>query len=83
MAMEATRVTFGIFPPIINTTPNSPRVWAKVRTKAVNKGAFIFGSRTWIKVCHLDFPRLNDASDNELGNCCNAYLIGPTIKGML
>ena len=34
---ETVRVTPGMLPPIINTTPNSPTVWAKPRIEAVTK----------------------------------------------
>src|ERR1051326_3270062 len=34
MSMETVRVTPGIFPPTISTTPNSPRVCAKLSTAA-------------------------------------------------
>ena len=36
-AIEATRVSPGILPPIISTTPNSPTVWANPSTLAVIK----------------------------------------------
>ena len=61
MAIETTLVWFGILPPIINTIPNSPTVWAKVRTIPVKIDFLMFGIRTFVIVWYLDFPKTKEA----------------------
>jgi len=47
MAMEATLVSVGMLPPIINTNPNSPKLWAKVSTAMLKSVLRTLGSRTY------------------------------------
>ena len=81
--MEATLVTPGILPPIISTTPNSPKVCAKVSIAAVNTDALILGNKIYIKVSLSDLPKVYEACESDKGSCCKADFIGPIINGML
>jgi len=67
MAIDATFVLFGMFPPIMRTRPNSPIVWAKERTIPVIREDFIDGNNTFVKVTNFDFPRTCAASNKFLG----------------
>ena len=68
--------------PIINTTPNSPTVWAKPRIAAVINPGRARGKTTVKKVSH-GFARKVAATSSGLGPMAvNAFCNGCTTKGM-
>src|SRR5688572_13801033 len=81
--METTLVSRGIFPPTINTTPNSPTVCANDSTIAVMRDVLIFGSKTLRSVVSLPFPKVYEASTNDEGSNFNPLWMGCTINGRL
>src|ERR1700680_2696478 len=81
--MDTTLVCLGILPPTISTTPNSPRVCAKVITIPVNNEARTLGSNIFVRVVSFDFPKVNEASLREGGRFLKPDRTGFTIKGKL
>src|SRR3954469_26063595 len=81
--MEATFVSPGILPPIINTIPNSPMVCANVRTTPVNNDERMFGNKIFETVFHLLLPNVYEASLNDGESPANPAWIGCTINGKL
>ena len=72
-----------MFPPTINTTPNSPIVWANARTTAVTTEGRIAGNNTRNSVSRGDFPRVAAASASEGGSERNPERSGCTMNGRL
>src|SRR5437867_1328726 len=83
MEIEIVRVTPGMLPPIIKTTPNSPRVWAKLRIIPVKRPGHAIGTTTRKKVPTWDTPRHQDASTRRRSTPANAATKGRTANGKL
>ena len=83
MAMATVRVSPGMLPPIINTTPNSPRVCTKVSTVADKSPGQASGSSTRHSVCQKESPLTAAASARSRGMASKARWMGCTMKGML
>src|SRR5688572_32121462 len=83
MSMETVRVTPSIFPPTIKTTPNSPRVWAKLKTAPVMSPAVESGTINLKKVLSFERPKVHDASMSFRSTCSKAVANGWTAKGRL
>ena len=81
--METVRVTPGMFPPTINTTPNSPMVCAKLRTNPASNPAHDCGTITRKKVSQEETPSVHAASINFRSTVRKAEAMGCTVKGML
>ena len=81
--METVRVTPGRFPPTINTTPNSPIVWAKLSTMPVTMPGRARGTTTRQKVARRDTPRHHEASTSRRSTAAKAEVNGWTAKGRL
>src|SRR3990172_9129541 len=81
--MDTVRVIPGIFPPTINTTPNSPTVWAKLRTMPVVSPLTESGIVTRKNVSHLEMPRVQDASNSLESTAAKADEKGWTANGKL
>ena len=64
MAMAIVFVSPGMLPPIISTTPNSPKVCTKVSTIADSTPGQASGNSTRQKVCQADRPLTAAASPN-------------------
>src|SRR5437016_11693555 len=62
MSIETVRVTPGMLPPTMSTTPNSPMVWAKLRTTPVTTPAIDNGNVTRTNVANRDIPSVHEAS---------------------
>src|SRR5207245_11534069 len=73
MSIETVRVTPGMLPPTMSTTPNSPMVWAKLRTTPVTTPAIDNGNVTRTNVASRDIPRVHEASTNYGFTCTKAY----------
>src|SRR5215467_1674683 len=91
MSMETVRVTPGILPPTMRTTPNSPMVWAKDRTMPEIRPAEDSGAITRTNVRSGDAPSVADAAislesteENDEANGCTAkgrlYRIDPITR---
>src|SRR5215469_11505476 len=91
MSMETVRVTPGMLPPTMRTTPNSPIVWAKDSTVPLIRPADESGAITRMKVRNGDAPSVADAAislesteENEAVNGCTAkgrlYRIDPITR---
>ena len=83
MASEATRVTPGMLPPIISTTPNSPTVWAKLSTVPASSAGLMLGSSTRHKVTRRGLPSVSAASVSDAGRPWKPAWIGCTMNGRL
>ena len=81
MAMETTRVSPGMLPPIISTTPNSPTVCANVRTQAVTNPRKESGTATVKKASRGRARRLAAASSGPGPTAANAPWSGCTMNG--
>src|SRR5260370_42558594 len=81
--METVRVTPGILPPIISTTPNSPRVWANARTTPVTKPDRESGTTTRKKVRSGEAPSVAEAASNLRSTDENDAAKGCTANGKL
>ena len=77
------RVSPGMLPPTISTTPNSPRVWTNVSTQADTTPGQASGSSTRQKVCHALRPLTWQASISGRGMDSNARCMGCTMNGTL
>ena len=82
-ATDSTRVAPGMLPPIISTTPNSPIVWANVRTKADKRPGQASGSSIRRKVSQGVMPLTQAASRTSAGKASKARCIGCTANGRL
>ena len=76
-----TRVLPGMFPPTISTTPNSPIVWAKVRTAAVRKPRSESGAATVRKASSGDARSAAAASRGPRPSDSKAAWSGCTMNG--
>ncbi len=83
MAIEITRVSLGILPPTINTTPNSPKVWANPNTPAVKNPRLAKGTATVKKASFELAPSVLAASINLGLTDSNALCSGCTTNGKL
>src|SRR6266576_392788 len=63
--METVRVTPGMLPPTISTTPNSPMVWAKLSAVPVTRPDIESGRMMWKNVRRRDAPRVADAASKR------------------
>src|SRR5262249_38022824 len=81
--MESVRVTPGILPPTIKTTPNSPMVWAKHRAVAVTKPETDSGTTTRQNVLSLETPSTADAASTRESTLETAAANGCTANGRL
>ena len=73
----------GTFPPTINTTPNSPTVWANVSASPASTPGHASGSVTRANVPSRDTPRHHDASTSRRSTAANAAANGRTANGRL
>src|SRR5215469_4238099 len=91
MSIETVRVTPGMLPPTIRTTPNSPIVWAKDSTVPVISPADESGAITRMNVRSGEAPSVPEAAislesteENEVAKGCTAkgrlYRIDPTTR---
>ena len=71
-----------MLPPIINTTPNSPTVWAKLRMAAVINPGRASGTTTLKKVSSGEARRVAATSSGRLPMASKAFCNGCTTKGM-
>src|SRR6266853_789878 len=76
MSIETVRVTPAKFPPTINTTPNSPRVCAKLKTAAVTTPGSDNGRITRQNVRKPPAPSTADASSNLRSTPSNEMISG-------
>src|SRR6266446_6869080 len=83
MSIETVRVTPAKFPPTINTTPNSPRVCAKLSTAAVTTPGSDNGRITRQNVRELPAPRTAEASSNLRSTPSKEATSGCTANGKL
>src|SRR5215472_17731647 len=83
MSMETVRVTPGILPPTIRTTPNSPMVCAKLKATPVISPGSESGTTTRKKVCSGETPSVADAATNLRSTLANDDANGCTAKGKL
>jgi hypothetical protein len=83
MEMATVRVSPGILPPTIRTTPNSPRVCANVITAAERTPGQASGSSMRIRACQKPSPQQRVASwmSGEIDS--KARCMGCTANGML
>src|ERR1700738_3876519 len=81
--METVRVIPGKFPPTISTTPNSPRVCAKLSTHAVTRPGHERGRITLKKVRDRLAPKIAEASSSFRSNDSKEAMSGCTAKGKL
>ena len=81
--METVRVTPGIFPPIISTTPNSPTVCAKLRAIPVTSPGLDSGKTTRQNVRHPEAPKVAEAASRRVSTAANEAAKGCTAKGRL
>src|SRR5208337_3407846 len=79
ISIEMVRVTPGMLPPTMSTTPNSPSVCAKLSANPVTSPAFERGSTIRRKVCSGEWPsdaearsRLESTAPKEAANGCTA-----------
>src|SRR5678816_2151692 len=83
MSIETVRVTPGIFPPTISTTPNSPMVWAKLRATPVTNPDRDKGKMTRKHVRIREAPRVCEAATSRETTAENEAAKGPTANGRL
>src|ERR1700687_732664 len=83
MATESVRVSPGMLPPSIRTTPNSPTVWAKASTNPVNTPGQASGSNRRERVRARETPRHHEASTSLRSTPAKAEVNGRTAKGKL
>src|SRR5271157_5310967 len=83
MSIEMVRVTPGIFPPTISTTPNSPSVCAKLSVNPVDNPALERGSTTRRNVWIGELPRDAEARSRAESTAPNDEANGCTAKGRL
>lgn len=81
--MERVRVLPGRLPPSMRTTPNSPTVWAKVRTAEVRMPFFASGRAMRTKAIAGEAPRVAAASSRRWSTPRSAATSGWTAKGRL
>src|SRR5436190_22253927 len=81
--METVRVTPGIFPPTIRTTPNSPIVCAKLNATPVTNPGTDSGRITRKNVLSFEAPNVEDAAINRGSTLANAAAKGCTANGKL
>src|SRR6266516_2770096 len=81
--MERVRVAPGILPPTMSTTPNSPRVWAKVKTMPVTTPETESGKITFAKVRSFETPSDIDAASKRASTAENDAAKGCTANGRL
>ena len=81
--METVRVTPGMFPPIISTTPNSPIAWAKESTIPATIPEMDKGKIMLKKVRNFDAPKVAEAAINLASTVANDAAKGWTAKGRL
>src|SRR5713101_1640460 len=77
------RVTPGMLPPTISTTPNSPSVCAKLRANPVTSPAFESGSTIWRNVCAGEWPSDAEARSSLASTAPNDAANGCTANGRL
>src|SRR6202035_4483790 len=83
MSMETVRVTPGMLPPIMSTTPNSPMVWAKAKTTPVISPGTERGTTTRKNVRDGEAPSVAEAASNLRSTEENAAVKGCTANGRL
>src|SRR5216684_878258 len=83
MSIETVRVTPAKFPPTINTTPNSPRVCAKLSTAAVTTPGSDNGRITRQNVRKPPAPSTAEASSSFRSTPSNEAISGCTANGKL
>src|SRR5438046_7089023 len=83
MSIETVRVTPARFPPTIRTTPNSPRVWAKLNTAAVTTPGNDNGRITRQNVRKAPAPSTAEASSSLGSTPSNDAISGWTANGKL
>jgi len=81
MEMESVRVTPGMLPPIISTTPNSPTVWVNASTAAVNRKGRTNGSNTRTRILPRPGDRSSAASRMSRSTERKPEVMGCTAKG--
>src|SRR6266404_364270 len=81
MEIEIVRVSPGMLPPTIKTTPNSPTVCAKLKTTPARMPLQESGTMTRKKVAQRDTPRHQDASTKRRSTPANAAMKGCTANG--
>src|SRR6267143_499234 len=77
------RVTPGILPPTMSTTPNSPSVCAKLSANPVTSPAFERGSTMRRKVCTGEWPSDAEARSRLESTAPNDAANGGTANGRL
>src|SRR5216683_3552780 len=83
MEIETVRVSPGMFPPTIKTTPNSPTVCAKLKTTPLRMPVQESGTMTRKKVPQRETPRHQDASTRRRSTPANPVMKGRTANGRL
>ena len=81
--MLSVRVSPGMLPPTISTTPNSPSVCAAVRATPPSRPGHASGNSIRAKVRQLPSPDTQAASRSELGMDAKARWMGCAMKGRL
>src|SRR6056300_272200 len=81
MATARVLVSPGMLPPTISTTPNSPSVWANVKTTAVNTPGHTSGNSTRQNACQVDMPQQAAASRQSWCSFSNTRCMGCTANG--
>src|ERR1700692_588911 len=83
MSMETVRVTPGILPPTIRTTPNSPMVCANAKTTPAISPGTERGTTTRKKVRAGEAPSVAEAASSLRSTEENAAVKGCTANGRL
>src|ERR1700688_4999638 len=83
MLIDSVRVTPGMLPPTISTTPNSPIVCANVSATPVTSPENDKGTITRQKVRNFDTPSTADAFRSRESTAENEAANGCTAKGRL
>ena len=78
--MDTVRVTPGMFPPTISTTPNSPMVWAKLSATPVTSPEIESGRITRKKVFVREAPSVAEAAMSLLGPGGHLVLSGTSME---
>src|SRR5215475_11136755 len=83
MLIESVRVTPGMLPPTMSTTPNSPMVCAKLSAIPVTKPEVESGTSTRQKVRNFEAPNTSDADNRRESTDPSDEANGCTANGML
>src|SRR3954468_4846711 len=81
--MESVRVTPGMLPPTISTTPNSPMVWAKLSAIPVTSPEVDKGKMIRKNVLTREAPSVWEAATNRGSTAENEAAKGCTANGKL